>query len=221
MTRKDNSILVEFDFLVDLDLAMFKFMKDKFSESPLLNRDIIDDMDEQSVIFKLLNRKYMNPLEIILDNSVEVTNLYYEIMDDYYQELLCYAKAYDTFGLMITFLNNASSVDITVLCKNKIEEEFIKDLNPILNTIIIPNRRDVPLNNYTAIYLKYFVNIVEYRNVAGKHIYIAAAKFNMEEDRDMVNTTLCGLYSDINIIHLIDLYTKVKYRFRKKDSEDD
>ena len=37
----------------------------------------------------------------------------------------------------------------------------------------------------------------------------------MEEDKDMVSS-LCCLYSDVNIFHLIDLYTTVKYRYLKE-----
>lgn len=220
-TGHDNELLVEFEFLVDLDLAMFKFVKDKYRDSPFVNQQFINEMDERQIIYDLLNRPHINPLEIIMDSSIDPTKLYYEIINNHYEELLTYAKAYDTFGLMITFLNNASSVGITVLCKSKIESDFIKNLNPILHTTIVPNRRDVVLKPYTALYIKYFANAVQYGNIEGKHIYVACAKFNMEEDKDMMNGLYSYLFSDVNIIHLMDLYTKVKFRYRKEDKKDE
>ena len=42
----DNELLVEFEFLVDLDLAMFKFVKDKYRDSPFVNQQFINEMDE-------------------------------------------------------------------------------------------------------------------------------------------------------------------------------
>ena len=33
--KKDNEILVEFDFVIDLDLAIYKFIKFKGSAGPL------------------------------------------------------------------------------------------------------------------------------------------------------------------------------------------
>lgn len=210
----DNELLVEFESLVDLDLAMYKFIKNKFADSEYVDQELINEKDIRAVIYALLNRKHINPLEIIMP-GVETTNLYLDIINNHYEELLEYATAYDTFGLMITFLNNASSVNITVWCKSKLEEDFIKKLNPILNTIVIPNRKDIVLSKYTVIYVKYIAYLAEYSNIEGKHIYIAAAKYNMEEDKDMVST-LCCLYTDVNIMHLIDLYTKIKYRFLKK-----
>lgn len=210
----DNEILVEFESLIDLDLAIYKFIKDKYSNSDYVDQKFINEKNERAVIYALLNRKHINPLEIIMP-GLETTNLYKDILDNHYEELLSYATAYDTFGLMITFLNNASSVGITVWCKSKLEQDFIKKLNPVLNTIIIPNRRDIVLSKYTVMYVKYLAYLVEYSTIAGKHIYIAAAKYNMEEDKDMVSS-LCCLYSDVNILHLIDLYTKIKYRYLKK-----
>lgn len=211
----DNELLVEFESVVDLDLAMYKFIKDKYPNSSYVDQKFINEKDERAVIYALLNRKHINPLEIIMP-GLETTKLYYEIMNDHYEELLSYATAYDTFGLMITFLNNASSVDITIWCKSKLEEDFIKKLNPNIKTIIIPNRKDIVLSKYTVLYVKYIAYLAEYNNLAGKHIYIAAAKYNMDENKDMVSS-LCCLYSDVNIFHLIDLYTMVKFRFLRKE----
>lgn len=215
----DNELLVEFESLIDLDLAMYKFIKDKYSDSEYIYQEFINEKDESNIIYALLNRKHINPLEIIMP-GFETTSLYFDIINNHYDELLSYATAYDTFGLMITFLNNASSVNITVWCKSKLEEKFIKKLNPILNTIVVPNRRDIVLSKYTVMYVKYIAYLAEYNGISGKHIYIAAAKFNMEEDKDMVNR-LCCLYSDVNIFHLIDLYVKIKYRYLKKGNEED
>ena len=42
----------------------------------------------------------------------------------------------------------------------------------------------------------------------------------MEPDRDIPNINLSGLFSDVNIIHLMDLYRKVKYRYTSNDTID-
>ena len=84
--------------------------------------------DERQIIQMMLNRQCINPLEILIPD-MEVLELYHDIMNNHMDELLQYAKASDLFGLMITFLNEASSLEITVLCKSKIESDFIKSLN--------------------------------------------------------------------------------------------
>ena len=217
---KDNSLLVEFEFVIDLDLAMFKFIRDNYFNSEYVYHEFLSLTDEKEIIFNLLSRKHINPLEYIILNR-DTTNLYNTLMNDEYQykKLLNYATTYDTFGLMITFLREASSVSIDILCKNQIEADFIKSLNPMLNTVIYPSRFTVPLGLYTAIYSKYFYYLTNYHQVQGKHIYIPAAKYNMEENQDCVNLTLTKLFSDVNEIHLIDLYRGVKYRFPPKEED--
>lgn len=217
--KKDNVILANFDFLVDLDVAMFKFIKNRYKNSKYVDQKIINMEDENLIKYTMLNRKHINPLEIIMP-EVDTTDMYYEIMNDHFDELLSYAKAYDTFGLLITFLNNASSVDIVVRCNNEKEEKFIKKLNSKLNTIITP-RSNVRVSEYSVIYEKYYAYLIEYPKLITKHIYIAAAKFNMEEDKDLLNVGLSTLFGDINAIHLMDLYQYVKFRFKKTEEDDD
>ena len=217
---KYNELLVEFESVVDLDLAMYRFIKDKYRNSEYVDQEFINLKNEKEIVYRLLNRKHINPLEIIMP-GLDTTNLYYDIMQNHYEELLSYATAYDTFGLMITFMNNASSTGITIWCKSNLEKEFINKLNPVLNTIVIPNRRDIVLSKYSVLYVKYIAYLAEYNSIEGKHIYIAAAKYNMEENEDLVSY-LCLLYSDVNIIHLTDLYTKIKFRYlKKKGNEED
>ena len=123
-----NRILVEFDMLVDLDLAIFKYIKDKYNNPDYVDQNIIKMNDEKQIIQMMLNRQCINPLEILIPDE-DVLDLYYDIINNHMDELLKYAKASDLFGLMITFLNEASSLEITVLCKSKIESDFIKSLN--------------------------------------------------------------------------------------------
>lgn len=218
--RKDNVLLVEFEFVVDLDLAMYRYMKDRYYQSDMVDKKFLSIKDEREIIFKLLSRPHISPLELIIPDY-DSSSIYYDLIDneENYKDLLSYATAYDTFALMITFLKEASSVDITILCKSKLEEEFIHKLNPILRTVVIPEKQNVPIGLYTAIYMKYFINTLLYKNLKGKHIYIPAAKFNMEENKDMPQGAYVKLFGDTNEIHLIDLYRFVKYRYSKKGND--
>jgi hypothetical protein len=211
----DNELLVEFESIIDLDLAIFRYISEKYPNSEYVDREFIKEKNIKTIINKLLNRNHINPLEVIMP-GVETTNLYLNLMENHYEELLERATPCNLFGLMITFLNNASSVGITIWCKSKLEEDFIKKLNPILNTIVIPNRKDVDISRYTCLYVKYVPYLAEYPTIEGKHIYIANANYNMDEENDTVSP-LCLLFSDVNLIHMIDLYTDIKYIHLRKE----
>ena len=218
---KDNTLLVEFEFVVDLDMAMFKFIKENYFSSPMVHHDFLSLNDEFLISYNMLNRSYINPLIYIIPD-MDTDQMYYDLLNDpvQYSMLLTYAKVYDTFGLMITFLREASSVSIDILCRNDMEKEFINNLNPILSTVVEPDKSKIDLSNYTALYIKYFENAKEYVNLEGKHIYIPAARYNMEPGQDTVNIELSGVFGELNEIHLIDLYRYVKYRFHSRKVDD-
>ena len=209
MERAYNRILVEFDMLIDLDLAIFKYIKDKYNNPTYVDQNIIKMHDERQIIQMMLNRQCINPLEILIPD-MEVLELYHDIMNNHMDELLQYAKASDLFGLMITFLREASSLEITVLCKSQLESDFIKSLNNRLNTVVYKNYKNVPVNTYTILYIKYYPSVLEYNTIEGKHIYISNARYNMEPDSNMPTIVISGLVGDVNIIHMIDMYKDIK-----------
>ncbi len=207
---KYNEILVDFNFLVDLDLAMFKFIKTEYNNPKFVDQKILSLQDEKEIIQLLLYRDSVNVLETLIpkENTLE---MYKDIMNNKMDSLLKYAKASDIFGLMITFLREGSSVDVTVLCESKLQADFIHSLNPILKTTV-SSRKNIALSKYNVIYSKFYSDILKYNNVAGKNIYIANAKYNMEPGKNIPNMAISTLVGDINIIRTIDLYRNIKYR---------
>lgn len=209
--EKYNNILVEFEFLIDLDLAIYRMLKQE-SNSNLLNKKIFSMTNEYDVIEQMLYREHINPLEILLNASADdVLNLYEDLVTKDLDKLLKYAPAYETFALMITYLNYASSISITVLCENKLQEQFIKKLNNRLPTIVVPSREVINLDDYNIIYTKYFANILKYGSFGGKHIYIANAAYNFEKEIYVPTMEVSGIYSQTNVIHAMDLYRNIKY----------
>lgn len=209
---KDNVILANFDMLVDLDYAMFQYFRDNFYNSDYVDKAFLSQEDEHDVKLQLLSRQHINPLEVFIPNEDPngLVDLYNEILETKMEDLLGYAKAYDTFPLLITFLNNASSVDIIARCDSELQSKFISKLNDRIKTITIP-RNEVKLKDYTVFWEKYFSYVALYNNIEGKHIYIANAQYNMEPGLPCVNLSLGQLYGDVNLIHMMDLYTDIKY----------
>lgn len=214
--KHDNYLLVDFEFLINMDLAMFYYVKENFAKSPYVNKRIISSSNEEEINTLLLYRPHINPLEVLIP-KMDTESMYNDLMDNYEEELLKHAKAYDTFGLMITYLNLAS-VDIDVLCKNALEVQYINSLNKRLHCVEIPDKASIDLKPYSVIYSKYFSKLLEFPVINGKNIFIAAAGFNMEEDTDCVNKNLTLIFTRSNEVRLIDLYRNMKFRFDREDS---
>lgn len=215
-----NALLVEFEFIVDLDLALFRLFKHKYSESPYVDKDFISLNDEYKIICKMLNRADENPLTLLMP-GVDTTKLYQELTEKHEKRLLKYASPYDSLYLMNSYLVHASSVEIDVLCKNELEANYISKYSKKLNTIINPDKSTVDIDKYSIIHMKYFSSIKDYKNVEGKYIYISAAEYNYDKEHHIANPILSIEYGDVNIIKLMDLYTQVKYIVRKEENEND
>lgn len=202
-----NKILVDFDFVVDLDLAMFKYIKANFSN---LNIELLEKSDNELRKI-LLERVHINPLEILFPND-DVYELYTEILNTKMDELLKYALAYDTLPLMVTFLNNATSISLTIRCDTQSQSDFIKKLNPIFNTVV-STKKNIAVSKYNVYYFKYYVNALEFNiKLEGKHIFVANARFNMDENyEEHLNVPVSVLIGDVNSIKTIDLYKSIKY----------
>lgn len=212
---KYNKILAEFEFLIDLDMAIFKYIKEEFNNPQYVNQDIIKLNDENEIIKLMLYRENIDPLTDLLP-EYDTLPLYKDIMKERMGDLLKYAKASDIFGLMVTFLREASSVSIDILCESQTQSDFIKSLNPDLNTII-KSRKNVPVDNYDIFYIKNYPNVLLYPSLKGKHIYIANARYNMESNKNIPLLSVSVLCADINTVHTIDLYKKIKYERKKKN----
>ena len=211
-------IIADFEFVVDLDLAMFKFIRENYPDSPLINRDLLF-FDIEGIVKALLYRNKMNPLEVIIPNQ-DTDDLYLEIMNKKEDELLSYARAYDTFGLFITMLSVGTSIkSITILCKNELEANYIKSLNPKLQ-IIVGNKEDFNLAEYNVLYEKYIYNLMLYPDLNGKQIYISNAGFNMQPDNmSCTNSVLTKCITISNELHTIDMYKSVKYRYKPHEGD--
>ena len=222
MKRKaDNRILITFDFMIDLDVALFFLIKKKYNNPTLVDQTIMSINNREDLLSFLINRQPVNLLKVLIPDG-DTVELYKSFMydEDYEKELLDYAIPSDVFGLMVTFIKEASSVDVDILCRNELESNYIKKLNNTLNTVIYNDFKDVPLSNYTILYIKYIANLVSFRNVQGLHVYFADARYNMDEKfHNKPSGLYTSLYGDVNIFHTVSLYTDIKINrtYNRKD----
>lgn len=212
------SLLVDFDFIFDFDLAIFKYIKDNYSGSKYIDKRIIGFKNDAQVVYCLLHRKNINPLKMIMP-KVDSTKLYNDLMNNHEEELLSYETLYDSIFLFVTYFNRIPSIEITVLCKNELESNYVKDKNNKFNTIIQPDKSKVDLSPYTIIYSKYYSDILAYGEIHGKYIYVSLARYNYDKNGAIKGQLI--FYTDLNIIKLMDLYTTVVYEseFQKQERE--
>lgn len=220
-----NKILVEFDFLIDMDLGIFRYIKDNYYDHPyIINRDLLD-ASVKDKLAALITSESCNPLDLIFDTSdTNYDNMYNSITHDIEieKELLSYSRKSNMFDLMIIYLDEASDVEITVLCKNGLEAELIGYLDPRFKIVIEADKKDVNMKRYDAVYMKHFKNVLDYTPFEGKHVYIANMLCNMDpQDPTTPNIVISVAIAHANILHTIDMYKDVKLKYVVKKGEPD
>lgn len=209
-TQHDNELLVDFDIIVDLDLAMYRLIRSKYKDAPYVNKEVISLDSEYDAIHTLLNRESVNPLEVIMPNY-DTSKLYKKLISDK-KTLLRYAKPSDVMYLLNTFTINASSISITIHCNDSDELDYFIAISKVLNmhyTIITGDRKNIDLSGFTSIYAKNLIDLIKFNNLEGKNLYIANTAYNSVNIKD--NAKTISLLANANEIKLIDMYKDAKY----------
>lgn len=196
-----NKVLVDFEIIMDLDLATVYYLITHCKTPEILNTNIGLADTLSGIRNILLFRKTRNPLEVCIKeeykDSIDV--LYKDLMNTYEKEILNLTRPNDLFNYFYMLSRTDNLVNITINCNTELQKEMIDKIMPTVYTTI--NERD--LEEYDTLYLKYSDDIIEYNNIEKKKIYIANAMYNLETGLFKKSILLI---CDHNIINTIDLY---------------
>lgn len=180
MTGKTLSVLIDFNFIINTDIGLIRFIRNNFEDERAFELNVLNKSDRE-LLSLLCFRNNWNPLSIIStkSNMENIDSLYYSIMNKYEREIINLST---TPVKIFTFVNttlNAKGAGVTVsLCvHNDLQKSILK--NKFRSTYINYNRRDI--NNMDLYYVKdyrFFTDIdmsVEHRN-----IYCIYSKYNSD-----------------------------------------
>lgn len=196
-----NKVLVDFEIIMDLDLATVYYLITSCKSPDVLN-PVIGIADSLSAIRNmLLFRKTRNPLEVCIKEEYKdsIDSVYKDLMNEYEEEILKLTRPNDLFNYFYMLSKTDNLVNITVNCRTELQKDMFNKFISTLTTSV--NERD--LEEYDTLYLKYSDDIVEYKNIEKKKIYLANALYNLEAGLFKKSILLI---SDHNIINTIDLY---------------
>lgn len=203
------SILVDFDILVDLDWSMCAYIWDNYRDSDLIDQSFFT-RDSIDVKKDLINRDDINLLKLFIDGDTD--EIFAELITSKESDLLKFARVYDTLPLLVTMRNQMDYVPITIECHNEVEQNYINALDLDFNTEIYQSKDQIDMNKYAVIFTKYIVSTIRYTELDSKHIYVAAAKYNMDEEiPTALNIPILRLLSDRNMFHTVDLYKDIHF----------
>ena len=207
----NSDVLFEFAALVDLDLALLKYIQINFPESKFFNKTVMKS-DEYTLKCLLVTRKKSNPLSVIIEDEYVKTidSLYEDLLSKKEEEILKFATPLSTFSLFNTIRKSDGGIRCVVNCKNVVEEQFIKSL--INDVMVITDSYTVPISKYAGYYIKNVEDTFKYKFFDGKAIYYLDYDYNIQPNRKdrMPLFDIAGAISRTNNIFLVSPYTNLE-----------
>lgn len=207
-----NNILVDFNIVIDTDLGLINMMKKEYNNTDFV-LDYINNMKDKVIIEQLLERTNKNPLSIIIKEEYKdsIDNLYKEFLEMEYDNILKHSSVTDIMNLMNTYINTGA-VHVDIICKNKLEEQLINNLNiSQLKVIVEKDRSRIDLSDYDTIFIKDYSDILNFKGVIAKNIFIGNYKFNLEDDNRIPLNDISLIVGKTNLVSIIDVYESNKY----------
>ena len=206
-------VLILFDTLVDTDYGLFKVFKKEYSKNEYVNRLLIDSINDTNIFDFLNSRKEENILNILLKDIYRNSSnkIYNEIMTTNYIKVLEESSVTNINTLMNNYIASGL-VDITILCKNKIEEQTVKSKIKNVNTITSNDFSMIDISEFGSIFVKNIKDLIQFKKyLDGKQVYLSNYPFNFEIDKHYKSMPLMSVMSQLGNSHfemnVVDVYT--------------
>ena len=210
-----NTLLMPFDCFIDTDLGLMKLLKEKYNNPEMVYDGILRER-EWYIIYLLLGRVDENPLSIILKENYQPNRngLRDQFIEKEYDAILGLSKPNKIFEL-ISMMYASDAVDIDILCRDSREQEYLTKLfkGRKINSFIAQHLNKVDIRKYDTIFVKDYKDILKYKGLVQKNIYVLDYKFNTELDpNNKLRPILIveGLISDKNTTNIISPYDMSK-----------
>lgn len=209
MSGRNNIVLIEFDMIRDTDIGVIEVLRKYYSKSKYINQVLLN-IDNKILLSQLLMMHNINPLSLFFeDESIDIDDLYDQLFDKYCDEII--EKSTYTNMKKVVLLFKERGVTTTVLCRNKKEEQIIRN-ELDLYTILHNDYKEVDLKSYDAIYIKKFKDVLKFNKFNATHIYTANYAYNYDEKhREKPIQSIYAKISDTNTVRFLDIYNKKNY----------
>ena len=192
------STLIDFNFLVDTDIGLIRFIREKFQDDRVFKLDILNKSDRY-ILSLLYSRLNWNPLSIISteDNLSDIDELYKSFFNTYKKDILYRSLTYKKINLfvMMMFTNGYNlGINPTIFVNDNLEAEEIYRFFKIEK--ITDNKEKRNLASKEVYYVKDYKFFVDNNltNIVQKKIYISPRKYNAIYIRDTDNNL--ALYNE-------------------------
>lgn len=217
---KDVTVLnpiFDFQILCDIDLGLYRLIKRDYYDRNVFDNNLFDTKDERFIKTLLLSRKNFNPLIIFCKKNImsdeELDDLYEQFLNEEYENIIALSSPTSLFDVATISNGIKNVVNITVLCKNQIEVNWINKNNKKLKCII-SDYKDFSIDKFDTIYIKYIYHLLlmDQESIYMKNIIIPRYFFNLENVSRKIEMPIMEVaqnYYKINRFITVDVYKDI------------
>lgn len=177
-----NNILIPYDCMFDTDIGLFRLISSSYANESVFDlKKIESDTQKNQVV---LSEKYDNPLDVILKPEYKDINekFYKEFLEQESERITRLALPTNILEIAVK-LRSSGMGKVDFLVSNEYQSDNIKSVFGENVVIINDDLEKIDLRNYDIIFLRRIKDIIHFKNLEGKYIYILDYNFNLENDR--------------------------------------
>lgn len=212
----DYNVLIESSMIIDSDFGIIRVLNNKYNNANFVNSKMVAAPDKV-LLGELIFRDNINPLYSFIKseytNSVE--DLYLEILEKEAEEIVNQSIITNIKNLIDSFILS-KTIKINISCRNIYEKQLIeKTFNNDKNIItIVDDIENIDIKNINNIYIKNYKDILKFKDLKGKNIYIPLYKFNYDsisKNKNIVPLREISMLIPYSTVSVIELYNKTQY----------
>lgn len=202
------NILVDFNILFNEPLGILDIIKRDLNNPKFVKSEYFNNSDGK-ILYDIcdMDNNYESVYKLIFKEGIDTSLIKNEFLygGSYYEELINTCPYTNVLKLMNTF-NTKEMAKVTVLCKNKYQEQKIKPLS--FDTIAIKdviNDRAM-ITKYDALYFDFYGDVLLLGDFTGKTIYLSNCRYNKEKEMKDIPNLALNKYFVYNAIGFINIF---------------
>ena len=208
-----NSILFDFDSLLDKEITMLEFLRRTYKPDDLvwLSPDLWKDKIQNMEFRRMHGRESLFKSYVMADDYREK---YKNIIEGFFtdepieKDMLQYAHLTALIHLVTAYLKTGNgTIQTTIRVSNKLEQDFVRSKISENIPIIVSQSRDVDMSKYGRLIIGDWRTGLKYRYGEPKSILITNFRENfMDDDINILSPELVINLGDIHDIQVISAY---------------
>ena len=217
MSEFVSNVLIEADMLIDSDIGVIRLINDLYYDKSIFFKSVTN-MESNKLKGLLKNRTMSNPLQVAVRDEADtelMDSIYNQFMENEYNAIMERSVLTSIFELLINFIATDGLIVPTIVFKN-IKQEAV--INILLDNykgkyhIVCDKDQLFDVSQYSEIFVKDIRNLVRYKNLHGKTIFLADILMNTDIEKYNSSGALqppepfIEIYMTRNKIKYISLY---------------